>query len=134
MKKPLIISIVDDDEIYQFTASRTIKAVESTCEVLIFSDGERAINFLKDTSERPEQLPDIIFLDINMPIMDGWQFLEAYIKLKPKIGKKITIYMVSSSVDPADTERAKYISELSDYIVKPITPEQFKDLIASLQS
>jgi CheY-like chemotaxis protein len=101
---------------------------------LIFSDGERAINFLKDTSERPEQLPDIIFLDINMPIMDGWQFLEAYIRLKPTIGKTITIYMVSSSVDPADTERTKYISELSDYIVKPITPEQFKDLIASLQS
>lgn len=133
MKKPLIISIVDDDEIYQFTASRTIKAVENACEILAFRDGEQAINFLTATTENTAQLPDIIFLDINMPIMDGWQFLEAYIKLKPKIGKKITIYMVSSSVDPADTERAKYISELSDYIVKPITPVQFKDLIESLQ-
>jgi CheY-like chemotaxis protein len=132
MQKPLIISIVDDDEVHQFTTTRTIQTSGVACEVLTFSDGEEAIDFLTTTSEDPDKLPDIIFLDINMPIMDGWQFLEAYIAIKPKMGKKITIYMISSSVDPADTERAKAISELSDYIVKPITPERFKELLNSL--
>jgi CheY-like chemotaxis protein len=80
------------------------------------------------------ELPDIIFLDIDMPIMDGFQFMEEYVKIKPKLGKKITIYMVSSSVDPVDIERARKISEITDYIVKPITQNQLTDIIQELDS
>ncbi|WP_457836052.1 hypothetical protein, partial [Staphylococcus aureus] len=64
---------------------------------------------------------------------DGWQFLEEYIQLKPRIGKKVTLYMVSSSVDPADTQRAKKIEEVSDYIIKPITPDQLKVIVNTLE-
>ncbi|MFX5957095.1 response regulator, partial [Acinetobacter baumannii] len=74
-------------------------------KILVFSDGEEALNFLSANIGDNNAVPDIIFLDINMPIMDGWQFLEEYIQLKPRIGKKVTLYMVSSSVDPADTQR-----------------------------
>jgi CheY-like chemotaxis protein len=133
MTKPFIICIVDDDNVYQFTTTRTIETHKLAKKILIFSDGEEAIKFLVDNLGNSETLPDIIFLDINMPIMDGWQFLEEYVMLKPKIGKKITIYMISSSVDPADLERAKKISEISDYIIKPINPEMLKEIIDALE-
>jgi CheY-like chemotaxis protein len=58
--------------------------------------------------------------------------MEEYVKLKPKLGKKITIYMVSSSVDPVDIDRAKKISEITDYIIKPITQDQLTYIIQEL--
>ena len=134
MNKPFIICVIDDDEVYQFTVTRTIKAQKLAKKILVFSDGEEAIQFLIDNVANNENVPDVIFLDINMPIMDGWQFLDEYIRLKPRIGKKVTIYMVSSSVDPVDLERAKKISELSDYIVKPITSNTLKDIIEALEN
>jgi CheY-like chemotaxis protein len=88
--------------------------------------------FLVNNVANNENLPDIIFLDINMPVMDGWHFLEEYIKLKPRIGKVITIYMISTSVDPEDIERAKKIREVSDYIVKPVMPGMLKGIIENL--
>jgi CheY-like chemotaxis protein len=69
-----------------------------------------------------------------MPIMDGWQFLEEYVTLKPNLSKKITVFMISSSVDPTDLERAKKISEVSDYIVKPITPDALKEIILAIEN
>jgi CheY-like chemotaxis protein len=132
MTKPFIICIVDDDDVYQFTVTRTIETNKLAKKILIFSDGEEALNFLSDNIGKNEQLPDVIFLDINMPIMDGWQFLQEYVHIKPRIGKKITIYLVSSSVDPVDLEKASKINEISDYIIKPITPVQLKEIIEKL--
>ena len=132
--KPFIICIVDDDAIYQFTTRKTIEIHNLAKKILIFSDGEEAINFMIDNVANASNLPDVIFLDINMPIMDGFQFMEEYVRLKPRIGKKITIYMNTSSIDLKDIERAKSITEISDYIVKPINPNQFKEIIQTLEN
>jgi CheY-like chemotaxis protein len=67
-----------------------------------------------------------------MPVMDGWQFLEEWVKLKPKIGKKITIYLSTSSISPVDILRAKEIAEVTDIIFKPITIEKLIDIIKNL--
>ena len=120
------ICIVDDDDIYQFTVMKTLKSLELVKNIIVFSDGEEAINFMLDNINKESELPDVIFLDINMPIMDGFQFMEEYVKLKPKVGKNIIIYMVSSSVDPIDIEKAKNISAISDYIIKPMKPGELK--------
>lgn len=129
MNSSLSVCIVDDDDIYQYTVVKTLKALELTDRIMAFSDGEEALDFMLDHINEDDELPDVIFLDIDMPVMDGFQFMEEYVKIKPNIGKTITIYMVSSSVDPADIERAKHISEIADYIVKPITHEQLKGII-----
>ncbi|MEZ4944078.1 MAG: response regulator [Cyclobacteriaceae bacterium] len=131
--KPLVISIVDDDEVYKFTIKRTFDLLKLTKKILMFSDGEEAIDFLNDNIKNTQTLPDIIFLDINMPVMDGFEFMEEFIKLKPKTDKKIIVYMVSSSVDPADLQRAKEISEISDYIVKPIEADKISEIVESLK-
>lgn len=134
MNSSLNVCIVDDDDIYQFTIVKTLKALELTDRIMVFSDGEEALEFMLDNINEDDELPDVIFLDIDMPVMDGFQFMEEYVKIKTNIGKKITIYMVSSSVDPADIERAKKISEITDYIVKPITHDQLKSIIQELES
>lgn len=133
MGKPFLICIIDDDDIYRYTISRNLQAQKLSRKMLIFSDGEEAINFMIDNVGNSSNLPDIIFLDINMPIMDGFQFMEEYTKLKPRVGKKIIIYMISSSVNPADIERAKAISEISDYFIKPIEPGKLGVLLKSLE-
>jgi CheY-like chemotaxis protein len=132
MSRPLIIFIVDDDEIYKYTMTKTIERQKIAKKILTFSDGEEAINFMIDNVGNSIDLPDIIFLDINMPIMDGFQFMEEYVLLKPRIGKKIVIYMVKSSVDPIDIDRAKKISEISNYIVKPIKADKLSEIMAAI--
>lgn len=133
MKNLYNICVIDDDSIYQYTISKTIKAYDLAKEVMIFSDGEEALDFFIRNIDHSENLPDIILLDINMPIMDGFQFMEEYIKIKPRVGKKIVIYMVSSSVDSRDLERAKNISEISDYLIKPIEPGKLISIIDAFQ-
>lgn len=132
MSSPLnreIICIVDDDEVYQFTASRSIKSSSVVKQVLIFGDGEKAYDYLTENLNNREQLPDVIFLDINMPYMDGWEFIDHFAKLKPNLAKPITVYMVSSSVVPDDVDRAKAISEITDYLIKPIDKDTFLKII-----
>ena len=127
------ICIIDDDLIYQYTISKMIKLNDLAKNVIVFSDGEKALEFLIENFDCDDNLPDIILLDINMPIMDGFQFMDEYVKIKPRVGKKIQIYMVSSSVDPNDIERAKRISDISDYIIKPINPDELIALVESFQ-
>ncbi len=134
MNKNLNVCVVDDDEIFQFTMNLSLTSISSVGKVRIFDDGLEAIDFMLDNINEQQELPDIIFLDINMPVMDGFQFMEEYIKIKPKVGKKITIYMVSSSVDPVDIEKAKLISDISDYIIKPIKQDQLKLLLENLDA
>ena len=125
----LNICIIDDDTIYQFTAKKTIEAINFDGNILSFFNGEEAINFLTKNGLEARVLPDIIFLDINMPVMDGWQFLDAFNKLKTTICKPIRIYMVSSSVDVDDIRKSKEQYGVNDYIVKPIHRDRFKEIL-----
>jgi CheY-like chemotaxis protein len=133
MKNFYNICIIDDDSIYQYTITKTIQAYNLANDIMVFSDGEEAMDFFIRNLDSSENLPDIILLDNNMPIMDGFQFMEEYIKIKPRVGKKILIYMVSSSVDSNDIEKAKRIGEISDYIIKPIKPGELISIVDSFQ-
>lgn len=123
------LTIVDDDDIFVFLTTKIIEQTNLVDLIKGFGNGLDAINFLKENKNNVDALPDIILLDLSMPIMNGWQFLEEYNKLNPTIGKKITIYICSSSISPDDITRAKTISEVSDYIIKPITKDKLIDLI-----
>lgn len=126
---PPVVAVIDDDSVYQFTASRTLQATQLAPQVLQFQNGSEALNFLRNGVGEKNPLPDIIFLDINMPITDGWAFLEQFTELKARLGKEIKIYMVSSSIDPRDRNRARTYPEVADYMEKPISLSKFSELL-----
>lgn len=134
VRKLPIIGIVEDDLIYQFMLSRIIKRNNLAEKIITFSDGEKAIQYLADNKAINENIPDVIFLDINMPIMDGWQFIKEYASLKTEIRKKVAIFMLSSSVNPINIESASEINEISDHIIKPITLEEVKKILDNYET
>lgn len=126
------LSIIDDDEIFVFLAKKAIEQTNLINLIKVFGNGLDAINFLKENIDNPASLPEIILLDLSMPIMDGWEFLEEYLLFMPKLSVKITIYIVSSSISPFDIVKSKSISAVTDFIIKPITKEKLIDIIKSL--
>lgn len=126
------ICIIDDDLIYQITSKKMLERINVTNNILVFSDGEDAYKFLAEKASNADELPDIIFLDVNMPFMDAWQFLEAFTILKTLITKHIIIYVISSSISDTDIQRAKNIEAVKDYFVKPITIDQYAELLKSV--
>jgi CheY-like chemotaxis protein len=123
-----ILCFVDNDEVYLFLIRKMIEKKYMTDKLLEFYNGLEAIEFIKENIEDTHLLPDIIFLDINMPVMDGWEFIESFKRVKHEIHKPITIYMVSSSVDETDMDRAKNIEEISDFVCKPMTMEKVNSI------
>jgi len=123
-----ILCFVDNDEVYLFLIRKMIEKKYDGSKMLEFYNGLEAIEFIKENIQDTLLLPDIIFLDINMPVMDGWEFIESFKRIKHEIAKPITIYMVSSSVDDADIERAKNIPEISEFVCKPMTIEKVNQI------
>lgn len=128
--KSPIIALVDDDKIFQVISAKMIRALDLSDDILQFENGEEALQYLKDNTTHTENLPDYIFLDINMPFVDGWMFLADYATLKSSIKKEIQIFVISSSIDSRDIMRAQNNSDVRDYIVKPVSPEKLKELVA----
>ncbi len=123
-----IIAVVDDDTIYRRTVQKLLQSTELIENVLVFENGYFILDYLQN-KENEQQLPDIILLDINMPQMDGWAFLDAYEKLKSKLPKSIKIFMVSSSSSREDIDKAKAYTAVTSYISKPFSK---KDLFQVL--
>lgn len=125
------VCLIDDDKVYQFTSKMILEATQLTSSIVTFFNGQEAIDFFLDPSNQHiEILPDVIFLDINMPIMNGWNFLEEFDKIYNTLPKKVLIYVVSSSVDESDMERSKSFVSVTDYVIKPINMEKYRLLLS----
>jgi len=127
------ICLVDDDDVYQYIMERTIIKKGLANNILKFLDGEEAINFIRDNCDNSSVLPDVIFLDLNMPVMDGWDFLKEFLPLKSSIQKKISIFIVTSSVNDPDIQRAETFNIVSGYIIKPITEETLVGILEKVE-
>ncbi len=125
-----LVFIIDDDKIYRYATERYIQILNLANDVRAYSDGQEALNYIKQNSKNVDLLPDVIFLDINMPLMDGWDFVDEYLKIQSEMPKDIKLYMVSSSIDERDRVKALNINEVADYVVKPISEEKLKSLIS----
>jgi len=116
------IIVVDDEEIFLVILKRMAEKIDNNVEVMTYEDGRKA---LEELTIGPA--PDIIFLDINMGQMDGWEFLENYTKLD--LQKSTDIYMLSSSSREEDLERIKQYSVVKGFVMKPIHPEILKNIL-----
>ena len=132
MKQINSICLIDDDPILIFAIKMLFKASKVCKNFTVYNNGEDAIDGLSQTLASGKGIPELILLDINMPIMDGWQFLDEFAKMA--ISKKITLYMVSSSVDPVDFMKAKEYELIKDYIIKPLTSDTLIKIAEDLNS
>ena len=130
MKSP-IISVIDDDPQFQYITNRMIDRVLEGHRILQFSDGFQAIKFMRSNISTPSNLPQLIFLDINMPNLSGWQFIEQLSLILSEDYLPV-IYMVSSSTDKEDIDRATTYEKLKGYLVKPLTIPELKRIFDEL--
>jgi len=127
--QPVSILLVDDDEINNFISIKLIKKALLTSDIMACLNGRFAIDQLVDIQKRdPEKLPDYIFLDINMPIMNGWEFLDEYKRLNIDPLGKSKIFIISSSVFSNDINRARSYPIVKSFISKPLSVEKIKEL------
>ena len=131
MKKLNCILLVDDDETTNFYNHYLLKKAEVAESIQIVKNGKEALNYLTNHSGEAGAYPqpDLIFLDINMPVMDGFEFLEAYSQLDEKIKGKVVVCMLTTSLHEDDLNRAKQFVELSDYLYKPLKNEGLLEII-----
>lgn len=117
------VFVIDDDSIHQRIAQIMIEKHQLFEKYTSYTDAEKAYVFLKENVQNPELLPDIILLDLNMPVTDGWDFLDLYENIKNDLGKLIRIFIVTSSVDDKDKLKAKTYSSVVGFISKPLSPD-----------
>lgn len=130
MKKLDIACIIDDDKMFTYLLSKQMKLVDFSDTILVFKNGLEALKHLQPILECPEILPSVILLDLNMPVLDGWQFLDEFVKFK--ISKKITVYIVSSSIDHADHQKAMTYEAVSNFYIKPVSKEDLVEMLVEL--
>lgn len=128
----LLVCLIDDDIVYQHVTKVMLSNADSAKidNIIQLHDGQQAIDYFVKHADNTELLPDLIFLDINMPHKDGWEFLEEFSTLRLK--KAGTIYMVSSSVSSADRERANDHDMVSGYVVKPVAKQDLESLLIEI--
>jgi CheY-like chemotaxis protein len=130
MKKKLrCVMLVDDDNNDNFFHEREIKKTNESTIIITKNNGLEALEYLKSQKYNNDMHPDLIFLDINMPKMNGWDFLKEYSNLDKKLQSRAIIIMLSTSKNPEDISREKTWSIVSDYIKKPLTKGIMEDII-----
>jgi CheY-like chemotaxis protein len=128
-KKLKCIMLVDDNPDDNFFHEREIKKINLANIVKTKNSGIEALEYLKSKKDNKDPHPDLIFLDINMPGMNGWEFLQEYNQLDKELQSRAIIIMLTTSENPDDEARAKTWAFVSDYITKPLTKEIMKNII-----
>ncbi|HEX5172067.1 MAG TPA: response regulator [Cyclobacteriaceae bacterium] len=130
-KKYRTVMLIDDNEIDNLINQKMIEAASITENIYTHTGAKSAIEFLKnmerlDVAEKV--LPDVIFLDIDMPLMDGFQFLDEFEKLTDTTKSKCKIVMLTSSINPQDFNRSKKYDNVKLYLNKPLSHESIQKL------
>ena len=123
------VYIIDDDPIHQRIAQIMITKHQLYDEFVSYTEAAKAIEALENNYKNSDLLPDVILLDLNMPVMDGWDFLEKFDKIKDTFTKEIRIFIVSSSVDEKDISRSQSYVTVKGFISKPLNPEIIRKTI-----
>jgi CheY-like chemotaxis protein len=127
--QPANVLIIDDDEVNNFIAESLIKKAAKNTHITVCLNGQKAIEELLRIKEISGKLPEFIFLDLTMPVMDGWKFLDEYHRLHIDDGGHSDIIILSSSIFRHDINRALGHSVVKDFISKPLNMERIRRIL-----
>jgi CheY-like chemotaxis protein len=136
MKQLMGILLIDDNETSNFLNERLLRRMKLTDHILVLNNGKMALDYLEKISRQEQESvdtdlkPELILLDINMPVLDGFEFLELYGQLDSTFRQGIHVAMLSTSNHPQDTGKARDFK--AHYLTKPLTVEKMEGLLARL--
>lgn len=123
--------VIDDDDINIFIIKKIVEKTGFEINMVAKSNGLQAIDYIKETIAEHKPLPHLVLIDINMPVMNGWEFVEAYQTLN--IEEIVDLYILSSSVYENDIEKTKSYQSVKGFISKPLSIERLKELITAIE-
>jgi len=130
MKQKLnCILLIDDDKPTNFINEVVIKQLDCAEKIVVVQNGSEALDYLKSKDDGEHPQPDLIFLDINMPAMNGWEFLEKYTELDKKQHGKVVVIMLTTSLNQDDEKKASGIAYINGFKSKPLTPEIMQEVL-----
>lgn len=132
MGKVKRVCLIDDDHIFVYGAKRLMREINFFEDLSVFANGQEALEHFESKSKSADSLPNLMFLDLNMPIMNGWEFLDAFLNLPGIPSENIAIYIMSSSVDPRDLEKIQNHPAIKNYILKPLTTEDLETVLGEM--
>jgi CheY-like chemotaxis protein len=127
----LNLLVIDDDDINIFIIKKIVEKTGYDIEMVARSNGQQAVDYLNETILQKKTLPHLVLIDINMPVMNGWEFIEAYETLG--IEQKVDMYILSSSVYENDIEKTKGYKAVKGFISKPLSMERLSELIKAIR-
>ena len=123
------VLLIDDSEIDNYINKAIISKSTRITDVVVKTSGVKALDYLKEIEENPDEFPDIIFLDIRMPEMDGYEFIENYKGLPEEAKAKCRVFVLSSSINPKDLERSESYGEIEKHLAKPLAHHNIEELL-----
>ncbi len=128
-KKPIdLVMLVDDNDTDNFISKRIIEITEFANRVEVKNSGKSALDYLAENENRPENLPNIIFLDINMPVVDGFVFLYEFEKFRELVRTKCKVIILSSSDNKRDIDKIVNNNYVIKFITKPLTETSLEEI------
>jgi len=126
------VCLIDDDPVYTFVVKKILKHIRQSNQLINFPNGELALNWLKSNMSESSVLPELILLDISMPVMNGFEFVESFETLPVEKKQGISIFMLSSSINENDIAKVRGYSSIKQFINKPLTANSIAGVLEKI--